>query len=307
MRKLFFILLAVLISCQTRTSEKIPPGKWLEYYRTQTNRTDPGEYRYLYENLPASLDSISNLIRVQLIHPYEALLMGIEVENYSQDASFPDVESMLKQLVKKDSTGLSYARKEEDRLIVASYHHAILLASILRDQGIAVRLRSGFSRYFEDNYRVRFNHTVCEVWNAEKMRWMLVVPELDEIDLKKRKFDYSWEAWRNIRDRKMDPRRYTAPFADGLKAVINALVLDAALILQDEKLYWDLPVIVLEDINKLSDLSPKQVTALSQLATRIAEYHSNPNRIGDIYYNREYFQSAHITYKRYMDLVLLNQ
>jgi hypothetical protein len=303
MKKIIFIAFLGLISCQTGTSDKIPPGRWLEYYRTQTERTDPGLYDYLYENLPRSLDSLCLIIKSQLIHPYQALKMGIKVEDYSQDESFPNVESMLKELVRSDSSGLTLNRERDNRLVVASYHHAILLASILRYQGVPVRLRSIFSRYYENNYRVRFGHTVCEVWNRDENQWTLVIPELEQVGLKKRTFDYSWEAWKNIREKKIDPRIYTSPMAEGLKAIINFLVLDAAFVLQDEKLYWDLPKIVMDDPRKASDLTQKQLATLNHLAERLANYHSDPNKIGDIFYNRDYFRSAGISYEDYMELV----
>ncbi|MGC9343191.1 MAG: hypothetical protein ACP5E3_10850 [Bacteroidales bacterium] len=303
MKKILFIALMGLISCQTGTSDKIPPGRWLEYYRAQTERTDPGQYEYLYENLPKSLDSLCLIIKSQLIHPYLALQMGIKVDDYSEDESFPNVESMLEALVLSDSTGITLNRERGDRLVVASYHHAILLASILRSQGVPVRMRAGFSRYYDSNYQVRFGHTVCEVWDRDENQWLLVIPELEQVGLNNRVFDYSWEAWRNIRERKMDPRRYTSPMADGLKAIVNFLVLDAYLVLQDEKLYWDLPKIVMEDPEKISDLTQKQINTLNQLAERLANYHSNPDKIGDILYNQEFFRSARISYDDYMDLV----
>jgi hypothetical protein len=166
-----------------------------------------------------------------------------------------------------------------------------------------VRLRSGFSRYYDRNYRVRFGHTLCEVWDREEKKWMLVVPELNQVDLKSKRFDYSWEAWRNIRERKMDPRRYTSPAADGLKAIVNFMILDASLVLQDEKLYWDLSKIVMENPNKISDLTQKQINTLNQLAESLANFHSNPDKIGDIFYDQSYFQSAGISYDDYMEMV----
>lgn len=300
---LLFIAITGILGCQNVASDKIPPGKWLEFYRTQTERTDPGRYSFLYDNLPQSLDSLCILIRAQLIHPYTAMMMGIKVDNYSQDESFPNVESMLGALVSSDSCGLNTKRKKENRLVVASYNHAILLASILRHQGVPVRMRSGFSRYYESNYRVRFGHTLCEVWDREEKEWILVVPELDQIDLGNKRFDYSWEAWKNARERKMDPRRYISPAADGLKSIINFLILDASLVLQDEKLYWDLPKIVMDNPNKISDLSQKQVNALNQLAESLANFHAKPDKIGDILYKEDYFKPAGISYSDYMQLV----
>jgi hypothetical protein len=45
----------------------------LNFYRQYSSFTDPGDYEYLYKNLPDSLPELCNLIRSQFIHPYAEL------------------------------------------------------------------------------------------------------------------------------------------------------------------------------------------------------------------------------------------
>jgi hypothetical protein len=44
-----------------------------DFYRKYSSFTDPGEYAYLYENLPDSLPELCSLIRSQFIHPSDEL------------------------------------------------------------------------------------------------------------------------------------------------------------------------------------------------------------------------------------------
>jgi len=45
----------------------------LDFYRQYSSYTDPGEYAYLYENLPDSLPELCSLVRSQFIHAYADL------------------------------------------------------------------------------------------------------------------------------------------------------------------------------------------------------------------------------------------
>jgi hypothetical protein len=45
----------------------------LDFYRQCSPFTDPGEYAYLYKNLPDSLPELCKLIRSQFIHPFAEL------------------------------------------------------------------------------------------------------------------------------------------------------------------------------------------------------------------------------------------
>ncbi|MBN1143130.1 MAG: hypothetical protein JXA72_01860, partial [Bacteroidales bacterium] len=45
----------------------------LEFYKQYSSFTDPGEYAYLYKNLPDSLPELCRLIKSQIIHPFAEL------------------------------------------------------------------------------------------------------------------------------------------------------------------------------------------------------------------------------------------
>jgi len=303
--KYFILIVSIIIgSCQSKGPQERPSDDWLTKYSRQSFRTDPGGYAALYNGLPQSLDSLCELIKCQLIHPLEARQMNLQIEGMSQDGITPTVKDILEKLISLDSAGLIYNRKTSDRLVVACYHHAMLLASILRSKGIPVRLRAGFSKYFEDKYKIRFGHIICEVWDKKSGKWILVDPDRKVVDLSYDDFDFAYEAWNNVSKKKKDPRIYTSSISDGIKGIVNLMILDASLIIRDEKLYWDLPVIVLNEIKDIKDIDDDAV----QILNRLAEYCDAPdvkiNDILDIYSKTEYFKSAGITYDEYVEMIM---
>ena len=66
-----FSMIFIIQSCN-QTVEYKPSSDLLEQYSYFTGFTDPGEYLHLYKNLPETTEGICNLIRKQLIHPFEA-------------------------------------------------------------------------------------------------------------------------------------------------------------------------------------------------------------------------------------------
>ena len=74
----------------------------LDFYRQYSEFTDPGEYAYLYENLPDSLPELCRLIKSQIIHPF-AELPGyreqIPPERWNEFFNYPTVKSIQEDLL----------------------------------------------------------------------------------------------------------------------------------------------------------------------------------------------------------------
>jgi hypothetical protein len=73
---MIFILTIKVCSSQQSikpTETKQFSGSVLNFYKQYSEFTDPGEYAYLYKNLPDSLPELCSLIKSQFIHPYEEL------------------------------------------------------------------------------------------------------------------------------------------------------------------------------------------------------------------------------------------
>ena len=55
------------------------------------------------------------------------------------------------------------------------------------------------------------SHVICEVWNENDKRWMLVDPSTGMIDFSREKFDFSNEAWLQMQKKEIDPNLYGIP------------------------------------------------------------------------------------------------
>lgn len=208
----------------------------LNFYLQYSTYTDPGEYAYLYENLPDSLPELCNLVRSQFIHAYAELNLyrdQIPKERWNEAYHYPGVRSILEGLVSLDSSGFTNIRKPEDRLVLICRHNAITLASILKYKGIPARVRYGHATYLIPNFHT--SHAICEVWNMDESRWMLVDPSMDMIDFSQEKFDISNDAWLQMQNGEIDPNLYGIPGRySGMGSILAKLCGDLACILGNE-------------------------------------------------------------------------
>ena len=262
----------------------------LDFYRQYSPYTDPGEYAYLYENLPDSLSELCNLIRSQFIHPYAELPRyreQIPKERWDEAFSYPSVKSILEGLLSYDSSGIVKNRKPEARLVLGCNQNAILLASILKYRGIPARVRYGHATYIIPGFHV--SHTICEVWNGKEMRWMLVDPSTDMVDFSRERFDLSNELWLKMQNGEIDPNLYGIPGRySGQVSIAGKVCTDFASILGTEypinqyapildyafKNNNQLPTEQIETLNRISELM-KSIDAES-LSELHELYKNNP-------------------------------
>ncbi|MGE5806821.1 MAG: transglutaminase domain-containing protein, partial [Ignavibacteria bacterium] len=184
----------------------------LNFYRQYSSFTDPGEYAYLYKNLPDSLPELCSLIKSQFIHPYAELPNYRDLiprERWNELLKYPTVKSILEGLLSYDSRGLVKDRKPQDRLILTCREYAILLSSVLKYRGIPARTRYGHATYLIPGFHV--SHVICEVWNKNERRWMLVDPGTGMVDFSRDNFDFSNEAWLKLQRKEIDPNQFGIP------------------------------------------------------------------------------------------------
>lgn len=306
MKYSFLICLIIIGSCQPAEYQGKPDDDWLQMYAQQSPRTDPADHTFLLDPLPHSLDSLCRLIKCQLIHPLEARQMDLSLEELTGDGDVPTVRDVLEHLFELDNDGIHLGRDIPDRLVVACYHHAMLLASILRHQGVPVRMRAGFSKIYEKEYGIRFGHVICEVWDHQSEKWILVDPDREIVNLPYRDFDFACEAWRNVKDNRTEDAIYTSSVSDGVKGIINLMILDAALIIKDEKLYWDLPELIVgaNEINHIDELDDLTIQTLIDLAECCESPDIHINDIAEIYQQTESFKPSGLDYDSYFKLIM---
>ncbi|HBH47901.1 MAG TPA: hypothetical protein DDX98_04640 [Bacteroidales bacterium] len=233
----FMAFLMVALGCyaQKNAPEQVEESV-LDFYRQYSSFTDPGKFVYLYEELPDSLPQLCNLIRSQFIHPYAELHKyreQIPKERWNEMFRYPGVKSILEGLVSHDSSGLTADRKPEHRLILGCQQNAILLASILKYRGIPARVRSGHVTYLIPDFHT--SHTICEVWNEDESRWMLVDPSTDRVDFSPEEFDFSFDAWLQLQSGKIDPTKFGVPRRySGFVSIVGKVNTDLASVLGTE-------------------------------------------------------------------------
>ena len=246
---LFILVISIsmeICSAQTSTIESDALSKrstnepvdtsLLEFYRQYSSFTDPGEYAYLYDNLPDSLPELCQLIKSQTIHPFAELRRyrdQIAEERTNEAQIYPTVKSILEGLLSYDSSGLTRKRKPADRLLIGCRHNSILLVSILKYRGIPARVRIGHVNYLRPGFNM--SHTICEVWNENDKRWMLVDPSTVMVDFSRDKFDFSNELWLKMQNEEIDLKQYGFPGRyTGLVSIVGKICPDLASILGTE-------------------------------------------------------------------------
>jgi len=240
----------------------------LDFYRQFSTFTDPGEYAYLYASLPDSLPELCNLIRSQFIHPYAELPKyrdQIPKERWKEMFSYPSVHSILEGLLSYDSSGIVNDRKHEDRLVLGCQQNAILLASILKYRGIPTRVRYGHATYIVPGFHI--SHTICEVWNEDDKRWMLVDPSMDMFDFSREKFDFSNDLWLKMQNEEIDPKLYGIPHRySGLVSILGKVCTDLASILGTEYSVNQYAPILESAMGSENQLSAEDIEVLNKIS-----------------------------------------
>jgi hypothetical protein len=272
----------------------------LAFYRQYSSFTDPGEYEYLYENLPDSLPELCSLIKSQFIHPFAELPKyreQIPKERWHESYGFPSVKSILEGLLYYDSRGLVLDRKPEDRLVLGCRDYAVLVASILKWRGVPARVRSGHAPYLKPGFHL--SHTICEVWNENDKRWMLVDPGTGMIDFDREKFDFSNDAWLQLQNGEIDPNLFGIPGRySGFASITGKVYHDLASILGSEHpIYQYAPVMdyIFENNDQLTSKHIETLNRISELmksidAENLAELREIYNKTPEIQITKSFWQ-----------------
>jgi sulfatase modifying factor 1 len=265
----------------------------LNFYRQYSSFTDPGEYKYLYKNLPDSLPELCHLIKSQFIHPFAELPQyrdQIPEERGDESVKYPTVKSILEGLLAYDSRGLVNDRKPKDRLILGCRHSAILLASILKHRGIPARLRAGHATYLIPDFHT--SHTICEVWNEKDKRWMLVDPDMGKVDFSRDEFDFSNDAWLKLQKKEIDPNLFGMPGQyPGVISIMAKVCTDLAFILGNEyNIYQYAPILdyAFQNNNQLTSKHIETLNRISELMKSIDA--DNLSKLQEIYNNTPQIQ-----------------
>lgn len=258
--------------------------KILSFYRQYSDFTDPGEYVTMYNNLPDSIPAICRLIKSQLIHPIADLPRyrdQIPAERSYEDLKYPTVQSMLAGLKAYNPKGLVMDRKPADRLVVSCRYHAILLASILKHRGIPTRVRYGFATYLYPGYHVY--HVICEVWNSQEQRWILVDADRPMEEISSEQFEPAGEVWMSYQQGKLDPNTYGVPDWWGAHVILDVLCHDLAAVLGNEYIYYDRPPVSFNTAMNVKEMPAHEIELMNRISFLLTSVDANFNELQRVY------------------------
>ena len=224
-----------------------------QFYATESQLTALGRHAAIVGDLPDDLNELVKIIQGLIIYDAVASdFYGCELSEERQRAiHVRPIAEVLDGIFALDERPLSVVRPPERRLAGRCHHYARLLVAMLRAKGVPARLRCGFGAYFNPgSYE---DHVVCEYWNDNESRWVLVEAQLDEVfreqlgfthnplDVPRDQFIVAAEAWGRCRNGSVDPERFGISLAGfkGLWFVATTVLRDVAALNKVEVLPWD--------------------------------------------------------------------
>ena len=152
----------------------------LAYYASQGPITDPGPQARALAGLPGDLRGLTRVVQGLVFHYFadEGIFGWRPPPERIAEIDTRHASAMLARLAALDARPLTEPRPPERRLVGCCRDFTVLLCTLARAQGIPVRARVGFARYFSPDFHV--DHEIVEWWDAGQHRWRLADPELSE-------------------------------------------------------------------------------------------------------------------------------
>jgi hypothetical protein len=225
-------------------------GNPLNYYASAGPMTDPGGYTKLFETLPTEISRLVQVVQGLLLHVFWAERYGEALsEARKQEVQLRPVAVKLARIQELDDRPLGEPRPLEKRLVANCRDFSVTLCAMLRHQGVPARARCGFATYFvPDHYE---DHWVCEYWQADKGRWVMVDAQIDDfqhealkiafdpLDVPPGQFVTGGRAWLMCRAGEADPDKFGIFDMHGIWFVRGDLVRDFLSLNKVEILPWD--------------------------------------------------------------------
>lgn len=228
----------------------------LDYYRTHSQWTNPGEQETMFCGIPDDISAIVKSVQGCLIHGGLVWLYDLKPSE-AQDRGFTirRAEELLRRIKALDEAPFSVPRPKEKRLVVNCRQFSVLTCSILRHEGIPARTRAGYALYTWGRGMYE-NHWICEYWKPEEQRWVQVDAQIDNkqkelmhidfntIDMPEGRFVSAGEGWQRYRDCAVEIKVFGLGGRDGWNAlgwnmVMPNVTCDAMALNKTELLPWD--------------------------------------------------------------------
>ena len=234
------------------TAAHSPSAAILDFYAEASTLTSPGRHADAFAALPDDPVALARIVQGLVLHKYMAQAYGVQVPPSREVESHTRrVESMLDQVLAQDARPLPALRSPDKRLFGVCGHFTSMLVAMLRAKGIPARERAGFGAYFNAPYFEE--HVICEYWNADQQRWVLLDTQFDEtwrtqlkiehdvFDVPRDRFLTASDAWTLCRSGKADANLFGIFNGNkrGLWFIAGELIRDVAALNKAEVLVWD--------------------------------------------------------------------
>ena len=149
-----------------------------EHFITHDTMTQIIEMKSMIKDIPTDIEGIVKIVQNTLLHQHWAKQYGIELNDQKiSEVYVRPIDDKLKVLSQKDIHTLLEPISYDKKLIGICRDFSVLMSSLFREVGIPARARCGFANYFEEGKYI--DHWICEVWNSQENRWMMVDAQLD--------------------------------------------------------------------------------------------------------------------------------
>jgi Transglutaminase-like superfamily len=157
------------------------PAAVLDFYRRHGPITDPGDRARLLDGLPSDVASLVAVVKGVTLHEQAGRrLYGLtEVQEVSADDS-RFMADLLSTIVKIDGAPLTVPRPPALRISGDCRNPPLLLVTMLRQQGVPARKRTGYARFIPSAVPLGMPHDLTEYWDETRRRWVLVDPGVDD-------------------------------------------------------------------------------------------------------------------------------
>ena len=227
--------------------------------------------------IPSDLDELRRVVQGLLVHRDWAPAYGVEGDAIRiHEQNLRASVEVLARLFEMSPEPISVRREPIDRVLCICRHFTLLHTAFLRANGVAARVRCGFSNYFDSSKW--YDHWITERWNGE--RWVRDDPQIDELQAKVVHLDFDPydqppgrfltgpEAWMAARAGEVDSQLVGIFDMWGRGFIGGNVLLDFACSNKVELLPWDIWGISVE-FGPHDDV-PDHVTAVLDDVAKIA-------------------------------------
>ncbi len=249
----------------------------MDYYTSQSTITDPLAHTSLFEGLSSDIRTLCSVIQGIIIHPFEAHRYNVRIpKRRRKELDTRWISLMLARIHELDAHPLTVVRPPGKRLVGNCRDFATMLCAILRYQHIPARVRYGFAAYFEPDFYT--DHVICEYWNAEEKRWVIVDAQVDDVqrkayqiyidtcDVPDEAFIFAGEAWQMYRAGEAESKQFGifSGGPGGVSFICSGLIRDLGGLNKQELLCQD--VWGLGEVEDDSNVSSDDLILLDRVA-----------------------------------------